>query len=144
MEGIAVPYSTRHPVVLFDGVCNFCNSSVQFIIRRDPDGHFHFAALQSEVALKLLADHGWHSHRLDSIVLLDSGRVYTESTAALRIARQLKGWPKLTAFLIAVPRPLRDPVYRLVARYRYRWFGKRESCMLPTPDVRGRFLPPDC
>lgn len=131
---------TEHPVILFDGVCNFCNSSVQFIIRRDPAGRFRFAALQSDAARQLLTGRGIDTHELDSIVLIDNGRGYTESTAALRIARRLKGWPKLAAPLMIIPRPLRDEVYRWLARHRYRWFGKRESCMLPTPNVRQRFL----
>lgn len=130
-----------HPVVLFDGVCNLCNGSVQFILRHDPEGRFRFAALQSEAGRRLLAHKGIDPSRLDSLVLLDAeGRCSVQSAAALQIARQLRGWPRLAAPLILVPRPIRDGVYRFVARRRYRWFGRRESCWLPTPELRQRFL----
>jgi predicted DCC family thiol-disulfide oxidoreductase YuxK len=123
-------------VVLFDGVCNLCNGAVRFILARDPAGRFRFASLQSEAARRLLRDDG----RAETIVLLEAGKTYTKSTAALRIARGLRfPWPLLYA-LVAVPRPLRDLVYDWVARHRYRWFGKRETCLLPTPEVRGRFV----
>jgi predicted DCC family thiol-disulfide oxidoreductase YuxK len=127
--------SPQH-VVLFDGVCNLCNGAVRFILARDPAGRFRFASLQSEAARRLLRDDG----RAETIVLLEAGKTYTKSTAALRIARGLRfPWPLLYAF-VAVPRPLRDLVYDWVARHRYRWFGKRETCLLPTPEVRGRFV----
>lgn len=127
--------SPQH-VVLFDGVCNLCNGAVRFILARDPAGLFRFASLQSEAARRLLRDDG----RAETIVLLEAGKTYTKSTAALRIARGLRfPWPLLYAF-VAVPRPLRDLVYDWVARHRYRWFGKRETCLLPTSEVRGRFV----
>ena len=123
-------------MVLFDGVCNLCNGAVRFILARDPAGLFRFASLQSEAARRLLRDDG----RAETIVLLEAGKTYTKSTAALRIARGLRfPWPLLYAF-VAVPRPLRDLVYDWVARHRYRWFGKRETCLLPTSEVRGRFV----
>jgi predicted DCC family thiol-disulfide oxidoreductase YuxK len=124
------------PVVLFDGVCNLCNGAVRFILARDPHGRFRFASLQSEAARRLLGG----DHAAASIILLEAGRTYTRSAAALRIARELRfPWPLIYAF-IAVPRPLRDLVYDWVARHRYAWFGKRESCLLPAPEVRGRYL----
>jgi predicted DCC family thiol-disulfide oxidoreductase YuxK len=127
-------------VVLFDGVCNLCNASVNFIIDRDPAGHFKFAALQSEAASGMLAPCGPSGEALSSVVLLEEGRCYERSAAALRIARRLSGaWPLLYAFVV-VPRPLRDAVYDWVARNRYRWFGKRDACRLPTPELRARFL----
>jgi predicted DCC family thiol-disulfide oxidoreductase YuxK len=127
-----VPASDR-PVVLFDGVCNLCNGVVRFIIARDPSARFRFAPLQWAVA-------GAAPGTADSIVLVVAGKRYTRSTAALRIARGLRfPWPLLYA-LVLVPRPLRDLVYDWVARHRYGWFGKRETCMVPTPEVRGRFL----
>ncbi len=132
--------SSQHPIIMFDGVCNFCNSSVQFIIRRDPHGYFHFTALQSETARGLLANRELDSSQSDSILLLEDGQLYSSSTAALRIARRLKGWPKLASVFLLVPRALRDPVYRFLARNRYKWFGKQDACMLPSPDVRQRFL----
>jgi predicted DCC family thiol-disulfide oxidoreductase YuxK len=123
-------------IVLFDGVCNLCNGAVQFILARDPAGRFRFASLQSNAARRLLKGDA----PPETIVLIDAGKTYTRSAAALRIARGLRfPWPLLYAF-VAVPRPLRDLAYRWVARHRYRWFGKRESCPLPTPQTRYRFL----
>lgn len=127
-------------VVLYDGVCNLCNGSVQFILRNDPRGKFRFAALQSEVGATLLAGFGMPADRLDTLVYLRNGRLFTRSSAALHMARALRfPWPLLTVLLV-VPRPLRDTVYRWVARNRYRWFGKSDQCMVPSPDVRARFL----
>lgn len=127
-------------IVLFDGVCNLCAWSVQFIIRRDPRGQFRFAALQSEVAQRLLAERGLAGPGLDSVVLIEGARAYTRSGAALRIARRLAGlWPALAALLL-VPRPLRDWAYGVVARNRYHWFGQQTECWLPTPELRRRFL----
>jgi predicted DCC family thiol-disulfide oxidoreductase YuxK len=127
-------------VVLFDGVCNLCNGSVSFIVARDPAAHFHFAALQSEAAQRLLRESGVHENLPDSVALVEHSRVYTRSTAALRIARQLRfPWPVFYA-LIVLPRWLRDAGYDLIARHRYRWFGRRDACMMPTPELRRRFL----
>lgn len=127
-------------VLLFDGVCNLCNASVNFVIDRDPQAYFRFAALQSEAGRALLEGQHLHGDYLDSIVLVEHGRVYTNSTAALRVARHLSGaWPLLAVFLV-VPRPVRDLVYGWVARNRYRWFGRRDTCRLPTPELRVRFL----
>ena len=126
-------------VILFDGVCNLCNAGVQFVVARDPAGHFQFAPLQSTTAARLIASSGVRALP-DSIVLVEDGRVWTQSTAALRIARRLRfPWPAAYA-MIVVPRPMRDWIYNLVARNRYRWFGKREACMVPTPALRARFL----
>src|ERR1017187_9056949 len=123
-------------VVLFDGVCNLCNRSVQFIIARDPAAYFRFAALGSEAAQRLLGESVLRGPLPDSVALIERGRVYTRSAAALRIARRLRfPWPLVCA-LIVVPRPLRDQVYDLIARNRYRWFGKRDACMMPTPELR--------
>jgi predicted DCC family thiol-disulfide oxidoreductase YuxK len=125
---------------LFDGVCNLCNGFVQFVIERDPPGRFQFAALQSEAARRILAVHGAPSPLADSVVLIEEGRVYTGSTAALRIARGLRfPWP-LVGVLLAIPRPLRDGIYAGAARRRYRWFGRREHCMVPTAATRSRFI----
>ena len=128
------------PIVLFDGVCNLCNGSVQFLLKRDPEGRFRFAALQSDAGRSLLAEHGLDPDALSSVVLIEDGKVWKESSAALRIARHLPGAWKLLRVFAAVPRPLRDAVYRWIARNRYRWFGKTESCWLPTPDLKARFL----
>jgi len=128
------------PVVLFDGVCNLCNGSVRFVIERDPHKHFQFAPLQSETATTLIGGTANPLAMPDSIVLVDDGRLYVRSTAALRIARRLRfPWPLLWVFM-AVPRPLRDWVYDVIARHRYGWFGKRDTCMVPTKEIRDRFL----
>jgi predicted DCC family thiol-disulfide oxidoreductase YuxK len=128
------------PVILFDGVCNLCNASVLFVIDRDPRGAFAFAALQSEYGMSLLRDHGYRGDALTTVLLLEDGRLYDRSTAALRIARRLSGlWPLLSGFRI-VPRPLRDLVYDWLARHRYRWFGRTDTCRVPTPELRSRFL----
>ena len=133
----------KRPVILFDGVCNLCNSAVQWVIERDKDRRFDFASLQSDAARRELEKilGGDEIDALpDSIVLIDSDGVHTRSAAALRIARGL-GRP-FTLFRLGrvLPRPIRDAIYDLIARNRYRWFGRRESCMTPTPDVAARFL----
>jgi predicted DCC family thiol-disulfide oxidoreductase YuxK len=130
-------------VILFDGVCNLCNGLVSFVIARDPAGRFQFAALQSDAARQLLGALTTIAPLPDSLVLVEDGRVFTRSAAALRVARGLRfPWP-LAYGLVVVPRPLRDWVYDLVARNRYRWFGRRDLCLIPTPDVRVRFLGDD-
>src|SRR5438067_13913252 len=117
----------RGGIVLFDGVCNLCNASVGFIVDRDRRGYFQFAALQSEVGQRLLASHGPLPATIDSVALLEGGRLYTRSRAALRIARRLDGlWPLLFALSI-LPAPIADAAYAWVARNRYRWFGRTEA-----------------
>ena len=128
-------------VVLFDGECSLCNRSVQFILRHDPGRRFHFASLQSPAGQTLLRQVGQDPTRLpDSVVLVENENVYTKSTAALRIARHLSGvWSCSVVFLL-VPAFLRDGVYDLVARHRYRLFGRQAACMLPASDSKERFL----
>lgn len=126
-------------IILFDGVCNFCNSSVQFIIKRDPKVHFKFASLQGEIGQQLLNQHGLNS-KMDSFVLIEDDNIFFESTAALRVCRKLKGGWKLLAGLFIVPSPLRNSIYKIIAKNRYKWFGKKDSCMLPRPEWRNRFL----
>ncbi len=127
-------------IVLIDGVCHLCQGLVRFIIPRDPKGHFMFAPLQSEVSQRLLDAGGLKPNELNTVVLLEKGVYYTESAAVLRIARRLR-FPYPAAYIfILVPRPLRNALYRLVARNRYRWFGRDEQCLLPTPENRRRFL----
>lgn len=131
-----------YDVVLFDGVCNLCHMSVQFIIDRDRAGRYKFVSLQSERGAELTRAHGGTVPlgEPESILLIREGRLYSHSGAALRIARHLDGaWSVLWVFLV-VPTFIRDAVYRWVARHRYRWFGKEESCRMPTPDLRARFL----
>ncbi|WP_342564662.1 thiol-disulfide oxidoreductase DCC family protein [Paenibacillus sp. FSL R7-0345] len=129
-----------HTVVLIDGVCNLCQGLVRFIIPRDPKGRIKFASLQSDKGRELLLAAGLETDRLDTVVLLENGRVYIESSAVLRIAGKLRfPWPAAYVFVI-VPRPLRNVLYKVVARNRYRWFGRDEACLLPSPDIKSRFL----
>ena len=128
------------PVVLYDGTCGLCDRSVQLILRHDRRGRFRFAALQSDVGRALLARHGLPVNALDTVVLVEDGRAWVKSAAALRIARGMDApWPALRALGI-VPRPVRDFVYDRVAKRRYRIFGRVDACMLPRPEVRARFL----
>ena len=135
----------RHnAVILFDGVCNLCNSSVNFIIDRDKSGKFKFSALQSEEARPYLERAGRSpddpESLLQSLVLIEGENYYTRSTAALKIARHLDGlWPLTYGFII-IPKFIRDKAYDWVARNRYRWFGRLDACRIPTPDLRKRFL----
>ena len=127
-------------VVLFDGVCNFCNATINFVIEHDRAGHFKFAPLQSEVGERLMAENGIDRTETDSVILVEDGKAYTHSDAALRIAKRLDGiWSWAYAFRI-VPRFIRDAAYRLFAKNRYRLFGRQDACMMPTPDIRARFL----
>jgi predicted DCC family thiol-disulfide oxidoreductase YuxK len=129
-----------HPIILFDGVCTLCNGWVQFIIKRDSPALFRFATLQSQTGQRLLAQYGLSLRSMETMVLIDGGSAFTKSDAALRIARYLPGvWP-LFDILCIVPRFLRNRAYDLVARNRYRWFGKHDVCMVPTGDMRHRFL----
>ena len=130
-------------VVLFDGICNLCSWSVQFILRRDPHAYFRFAALQSPIGQRLLHTHGIDPDILASVVLIDQGTVYLQSEAALRIVRHLHGiWP-VVSMLLVVPRPLRDRFYDWIATRRYRWFGQRASCLIASAATRNRFLDAD-
>lgn len=125
-------------MILFDGVCNLCNASVKFIIRYDCKKKFRFASIQSAAAQKLLET--FQSEKIsDAVLYIENGILYQESTAALKIARYLCWFSWLNVLLI-IPAWFRDPVYRLIARNRYRWFGKRESCMLPDEDLKSRFM----
>jgi predicted DCC family thiol-disulfide oxidoreductase YuxK len=134
------PIRQLSSVILFDGVCNLCNGFVTFVIARDPAGRFQFGTLQSPAAQRLLETIDSREPGPDSLVLVENGRIWTRSAAALRVARRLTfPWPLGYVFVL-VPRPLRDWVYNRVARNRYRWFGKRAACMVPTPDLRARFI----
>jgi len=130
----------NHPILLFDGVCNLCNGAVRFIIERDPAGIFRFASLQSESAKQLLGQFPEAPRDISTIVLIEHNCLYTKSDAALRAARHLPGaWPALYGFII-IPRAIRNIIYDWIARNRYQWFGKQDQCMMPTPELRGRFL----
>ena len=132
-----------HTIILFDGVCNLCSGVVRFLIARDPHARFRFAPLQSDAARRACAEVGATPPAAvepDTIIVIVNGRALERSDAALAIAARLPfPWPIFGVFRI-LPRPLRDWLYRLVARNRYRWFGKRDTCMMPTPELRARFL----
>ena len=131
---------TSNPIILFDGVCNLCEGSVRFIIQRDPKEVFRFAPLQSPFGRSLLEKFRLPVHEITTLVLVEGDDFYERSAAALRIARRLKmPWPILSVFL-ALPKFIRDPVYNWIARNRYRWFGKKEACLVPTPELKERFL----
>lgn len=127
-------------VIVFDGVCNFCNAFVNFVLDHDPQGKFKFGTLQSQPAQLILTQMDLPTEDYETFLLLESGTIFTKSTAALRILRALPGyWSWLYAFII-IPRPVRDFVYSVIARYRYRWMGKSETCRVPSPQERARFI----
>lgn len=129
-----------HAVLLFDGVCNLCNGFVNFVIDHDPDAYFKLGALQSDAAAPYLRTYGVDPEALDSVVLIEGGRLYRKSTAALRVARRLPAPYALLYAFIVVPRPLRDVVYDWIASNRYDWFGTRDACRMPTPELDTHFL----
>ncbi|MFB6273249.1 MAG: thiol-disulfide oxidoreductase DCC family protein [Salinibacter sp.] len=127
-------------LLLFDGVCNLCNGFVNFVLDADSEGAIRLGALQSEAARPYLQAFGLDADDLSTVVLIEEGRLFTRSTAALRVLRRLDSpWPLLYAF-IAVPRPLRDWIYDRIADHRYDWFGRRDECRVPAPEERDRFL----
>ncbi len=130
----------EHPVVLFDGVCNFCNGAVNYIIRQDKKDVFRFTALQSEAGQQLLEHHKLPRQHFDSFILVEKGKIYKASTAGLKIYGRLPWYWKWTQVFWIVPAFIRDAVYHFIARNRYKWFGKKESCMIPGPEVRKKFL----
>lgn len=139
-QNLQLPNDKNIPIILFDGVCNFCNSSINFVIDRDVHNKFYFASLQSEFGKKLLLTFGEANSKLDTVVLIKEGKLYKKSTAALEIARELRGAWKLMYALVIIPEFIRDFIYDLIARNRYKWFGKKESCRIPDPQWKHRFL----
>jgi predicted DCC family thiol-disulfide oxidoreductase YuxK len=128
------------PILLFDGVCNLCNWFVQFIIKRDKKKQFHFAPLQGKTGQKLLQQFNLPANNFNSFVLVCNEKAFTRSSASLRVLKMLgRGWQLFYVFII-VPRLIRDSVYNLLAKSRYKWYGKKESCMVPTPELKDRFL----
>ncbi|MGE6629889.1 thiol-disulfide oxidoreductase DCC family protein [Bacillus sp. NPDC077027] len=127
-------------LILFDGVCHVCSGAVQFVIKRDPDGQIMFASLQSESGQHILKEHGLRTDDWDSFLYFEDGVLYTKSTGILKVARHLKGISRWSHLLLVIPRPLRDWFYQLIARNRYKWFGKRTSCLMPTDNIKKRFL----
>ncbi|QAA83161.1 thiol-disulfide oxidoreductase DCC family protein [Aequorivita sp. H23M31] len=130
----------EHKIILFDGVCNLCNGAINFVIKRDKRNVFKFATLQSEIGKKLLSEFNVDTMNIDSMILIDGNNFYIKSSAALRIAKYLTGgYPLLSGFFI-FPRFIRNAAYDYIARNRYKWFGKKESCMIPTPELTSKFL----
>ncbi len=128
------------PVILFDGVCNFCNSAVNFVIKRDKKGIIKFAPLQSDEGMKLLAQYNLPSQDMRSFIFIENNQCFTRSTAALRVCRYLDPlWQLMYGFII-VPRFIRDGIYDWTAKNRYKWFGQKSKCMVPTPEIQSRFL----
>ncbi|MFZ3591107.1 thiol-disulfide oxidoreductase DCC family protein [Bacillus sp. DJP31] len=130
----------KYSIVLFDGVCNLCNGAIQFLLKYDKKERLRFASLQSETGQRLLAQYQLPTDDFDSFVVIANGKAFRKSVAALEICKQLGGW--FIPFLIfrVVPSPVRDSIYSGVANNRYKWFGKQEHCMIPTPELRKRFL----
>ena len=133
-------WGQHEKVIVFDGVCNFCNAFVNFVLERDSRGLFKFGTLQSQPAQDILTQLHLSTQDYETFLLLEHGKVFTKSTAALKIFRSLPGaWRWLYAFII-IPRPLRDMVYSFIARHRYQWMGKSDSCRVPTSNERTRFI----
>lgn len=131
--------NTTHPVILFDGVCNLCNASVQKVIKYDPERKFRYASLQGKFGQQVLNEFQLPGTNFNSFILLKDNQIYTKSTAALKVAKEMSGlWSLLYVFII-IPPFIRNFFYDLVARNRYKWFGKQETCWLPTPDLKQLF-----
>ncbi|QPH39329.1 thiol-disulfide oxidoreductase DCC family protein [Pedobacter endophyticus] len=129
------------PVIFFDGVCNLCNASVQFTIEHDKRDLFRFTALQGEYAHSILPKFNVNVSKMNSILLLEADQLHTKSSAALRIAKRLSGlWPLFYGFII-IPKFIRDFFYDIIAKNRYKWWGRQESCWVPTPELKSKFLP---
>lgn len=129
-----------YKIILFDGVCNLCNSSVQLVIHNDRQNRFKFAALQSDIGKNLTDKFGIDTSKIDSIILIEEQRVFSKSSAALKIAKSMDGaYPLLYGFMI-IPAFIRNWVYDWIAKNRYRWFGKKDQCMIPTPELQSKFL----
>jgi predicted DCC family thiol-disulfide oxidoreductase YuxK len=131
---------SSQPIILFDGICNLCNNAVSFVIKRDKKSVIQFAALQTDPAKKLLAQFNLPTQSINSVILIEKGVMYTQSTAVLKICKHLNGlWPLLYG-LIIVPTFIRNGTYQWIAKNRYQWFGKKEKCMVPSPELSDRFL----
>ncbi len=129
-----------HPVILFDGVCNLCNASVQYVIKHDRKKLFRFASLQSSFGQKVLEQNNLPADLFNSFILFENNIIYNRSTAALMVAKRLSGFMKLLYGFIIIPKFIRDAVYNFIARNRYKWFGKKEACWLPTPELKNLFI----
>ena len=130
----------EQPIILFDGVCNFCNSAVNFTLKRNSKANIRFAPMQSEAGLKLLQEYKLPPDDMQSFIFIENGKLYKRSTAALKVCKHLRRlWPLCYGFII-VPAFIRDGIYNWIAANRYKWFGKKDSCMIPTPEIKARFL----
>ncbi len=129
-----------YAIIFFDGVCNLCNNAVNFIIDRDSKRYFRYSALQSEAGQRFLKEHGLKTTDFDSIVLYEDGKIYEKSTAALRIAKKLDGLYIVLYVFIVIPKKIRDFFYNFIANNRYKWFGRRDECRIPTPELKSLFL----
>jgi len=129
------------PIIFFDGVCNLCNGAINFIIDRDKKSYFKFAPLQSSIAKERIPNSVIET--TDSIIYWDKGRIYSKSTAALKIAKHLDGAWSVAYIFMVIPKFIRDFIYNIIAKNRYKWFGKRETCRLPSEDIKNRFLEMD-
>ncbi|EKN67215.1 thiol-disulfide oxidoreductase DCC family protein [Schinkia azotoformans] len=127
-------------IILFDGVCNFCDQTVNFLINHDTDENFLFASLQSNAGQDLLKKFNLPTEHFDSFIYVKGEKYFTKSTAALHIAKDLRKWWQLLYILILIPGPIRDRCYDWIAKNRYKWFGKKQECAIPTPEIRKRFL----
>ncbi|HQW84490.1 MAG TPA: thiol-disulfide oxidoreductase DCC family protein [Ferruginibacter sp.] len=128
------------PIILFDGVCNFCNNAVNFTIKRNKKGNIFFAAIQSDAGQNILQQYHLPKDEMQSFIFIENEKVYKQSTAALRVCRHLTAlWPLCYGFII-VPKFIRDSIYNWIAKNRYKWFGIRQECMIPTPEIKARFL----
>ncbi len=128
-------------LILFDGVCNLCNGAIQFMIKHDKNDTFRYAALQSDIGKKLIEERNIDTKKVDSIILIEPGvAYYDKSDAALQIGKQLKGYRTISSILYLIPSGLRNIVYDFIARNRYKWYGKKEACMIPTPELKAKFL----
>jgi predicted DCC family thiol-disulfide oxidoreductase YuxK len=130
----------KNPVILFDGVCNLCSGAVRFVIKHDPKKQFRFASLQSRFGEDVLEHFGLPLDQFNSFILLENGKIYTRSTGALRVAKRLKGSYSLLFAFVIVPGFIRDAIYNLISRKRYKWFGKKEECWVPTPELSNLFI----
>lgn len=128
------------PIILFDGVCNLCDGFVQWVIKRDPEGKFMFASLQSEAANKLFEKHNIQETDLSTVILIDGDKVYTHSDVPLQITHKIGGFWSVFYYFRWLPTPFRNAIYNWIARNRYRFFGKKDQCMIPTPNLKSRFL----
>ena len=133
-------FDNTKPLLLFDGVCNLCNATVQFVIEHNSKANIQFAALQSETGQEILKKNDLATADFDTIVLVENDQIYTKSTAALRLSRHFDGFYRFLYLFIIIPSPLRNVIYSFISKNRYHWLGKEEACWLPTPDLKKRFV----